>query len=184
MEPTSAPTEHAVMSRAPGWFYVWCLPILWTFPVATLWSMTILESDPHFGIVIALAEWPVLWLVDPFLLSLGSPWSSSNVVAAVATCVIGTGAMGMVGLVQDLLQVPRPRRTAAVYLIAVLASFLLMPYILWLVGVSGLLAVMLPILVAILVVFSNLVFVFGIGSVVVYALLAIVSRAFWSTPTR
>jgi hypothetical protein len=146
--------------------------------VATLWSMTILESDPHFGIVIALAEWPVLWLVDPFQLSLGLPWSSSNLVAAVAACVIGMGVMGMVGLFQDLLRVPRPRRIAAVYLIAVLASSLLMPYILWLVGISGLLTVMVPTLVAMLVVFCNLVFVFGIGSVVVYTLVAMVSRAF------
>ena len=125
-----------------------------------------------------LAEWPVLWLVDPFLLSLGSPWSSSNVVAAIATCVIGMGAMGMVGLFQDLLHVPRPRRTAAVYLIAVLASFLLMPYILWLVGISGLWMVMVTTLAAMLVVFCNLVFVFGIGSVVVYTLVAMVSLAF------
>jgi hypothetical protein len=148
--------------------------MLWVFPVATVWSMTILESDTHFGIVIAAVAWPVLWLVDLFMKSLGSPWMSSNLVAAIATCIIGTGIMAVVGFLQDLLHVPSPRRIVASYLIALLALFFLVPYISWLLGVSGLSAVMLTTLVAVLVVFCNFVSLFGIGSIAVYVVVAII----------
>jgi hypothetical protein len=151
--------------------------MMWVLPVATVWSMTILESDANFGIVIAFAEWPVLWLVDPFMRSLESPWRSSNLVAAIATCIIGIGVMGVMGLFQDLLHIPGPRRIVAVYLIALLASFLFIPYIFWLFSISGLLAVMLTALAAILVVFCNLVFVFGLGSIVAYIPVAIIRAA-------
>jgi hypothetical protein len=136
--------------------------------------MTILESDTQFGIVIAAVAWPVLWLVDLLMKSLGSPWMSSNLVAAVTTCIIGTGIMAVVGFLQDLLHVPSPRRIVAGYLIALLALLFFIPFISWLLGISGLSAVMLTILVAVLVVFCNLVFVFGIGSIVVYVLVAII----------
>lgn len=173
---SAPPVGSVVAPRGTRWFYVWWLPTVWVLAAATLWSMTLVESDSHFGIVIALAVWPVLWLVDAFMWSLGSPWVSSNAAAAVATCVFGGGILGAVGCFQDLLRVPRPRRPVVLIFVAVLASFLLIPYVSWLSGSSGVLVV-LPVLAPILVLFCNFLLIFSVGSIAVYVLAAVLRAA-------
>lgn len=80
--------------------------------------------------------------------------------------------MGTVGHFQDAVQVPHPRPSFAVGLTAMFASFLVMPYIAWVCPpiIGDVLRAMLGLLVPILIVFPNIVFLFGIGSVMVYAL--------------
>lgn len=168
MQSSPAPAHLPIEACSARWFYVWCLPTVWVFPIATLWSMTILESDPHYGILIALAEWPVLWLAGKVL-----DISSSNLDAAVAACVFGIAVMGPVGFFQDLLHVPHPKPIAAVYLIALLAAFFSVPFVLWPFGVPGFLEAMVGTLIFALVAFCNLVFVFGVGSIAVYALASV-----------
>lgn len=168
MQPFPSSADRFANPSKTRWFYVWWLPVLWVLPLATLWSMIVLaEPGSHFGIVIALAAWPVLWFVDALMESLGPPWMSSNLVAAVASCLIGAGIAGVAGLLQDLLHVPRPRRTIAIYLVVVLALVFLVPYGGWFLGVAGFLAVILTLLTMVLVVFCNLVFLLSVGTVFV-----------------
>lgn len=175
MQPSPSSADQPANPCKTRWFYVWWLPVLWVLPLATLWSMIILvEPGSHFGIVIAFAEWPVLWLEDALMKSLGPPWMSSNLVAAVLSCLIGAGIAGVAGFLQDLLHVPRPRRVIATYLVILLAIFLLVPYACRSFGIAGSLAGMLTLLTMVLVVFCNLVFLFSVGSVFVNLLRVIV----------
>ena len=141
--------------------------MLWAFPVATVWSAATIPHRPgeSNGVVIAIAVLPVLWFVDALV-----PIQSGELLHAVVTCISGIALMGLIGVLQDLLYVPRPRRIVAVSLIGVLASLSFIPYIFWLCGISdsSSLAVMFAPILFMLVVIPNLVFVFGIGSIVVY----------------
>ena len=105
--------------------------MLWIFPVASVGSMTLLEHDPHFGIVQYVAEWPVLWYGAMAVECLHPPQVLSKLVAGLAMCISGIFLMGVVGHFQDMLRVPHPRRRFAVWVAAVLASFLPMPYVAW-----------------------------------------------------
>jgi hypothetical protein len=149
--------------------------MLWVFPVATVWSAAVFSHQPgdSNGVVIAMAVFPVLWLVESFIQVFGLPRISGEVVQAVVVCISGIVVLGVVGVFQDLLRVPRPRWIVAVYLIATLASFLLIPCIAWIFGpvVGGVLPGILGLLFM-LVALPNIVCLFGIGSIVVYTLAA------------
>jgi len=168
MQSSPGPSRQPIESHGVRWFYVWCLPTLWVLPVATVWSMSIFEGGSHYGIVMALTVWPVLRLAN----RLGGPYSN-NLDQAVVACTLGCLAVGLMGILQDLLRVPSPKRIVAFSLIAMLAAFLLVPYVLWPFGVPQCLEGVLAALIFGLVIFCNLVLVFGVGSIAVYTLIAV-----------
>lgn len=96
-------------TRRPRWFYVWGAPLFWLVPIALLWQSAITEPPGSHGagLAISLAEFPILWLVDRI-------HPKTNTECAIASCVIGTCLAAVIGLVQDLLRVFRPRLRTAI----------------------------------------------------------------------
>ncbi len=146
--------------------------MLLVLPVATVWVVAISSHQPgdSNGIVIAIAILPVLWLVESFIDVWRLPIISSELVDAAIMCISGMILLGVVGLIQDLLRVPKPRPIVAIYLIATLVSFLLISCIAWILGpgFGEIFKALFMVALSIFIVFPNIVFLFGVGSIAVY----------------
>ncbi len=103
-------------SPAAGCFHVWCLPAVWLIPVGILWgisSVMSLRGDANTAATIAGIGG--LWLAD----ALGG--HHGILPNGVAVCIGAVLSMAVVGLLQDLLRVPR--RIIVLYDAVPLVSF-------------------------------------------------------------
>jgi len=102
------------------WFHLWCLPTLWVVPVCSLWVIVWLNNlcgDATGDLLIA--GFVGLWLAEVLGHVLGP--HTSAIVAVFAQCIGGVLVMGMVGLFQDFLHVPK--RIVVLYVITPLLTF-------------------------------------------------------------
>jgi hypothetical protein len=97
-------------SRTKTWFYIWGSPLMWALPTAMAWMA--LHADIGSGEMMLAIVWPVMRL--SYLLS---PTLTSTLLGPV---ILGTVVMGITGLLQDLLDVPRSIWLVVAYLIALL----------------------------------------------------------------
>jgi hypothetical protein len=101
----------------PRWFYVWSSLLMWVLPASI---PIVLSQHGDDGIVIFLAAWPVVMLAD----ATEYVWPK-QIFGLPSSIVAITVVMGVLGLLQDLLRVPRSKWVIIVYLIVLLLPLLL-----------------------------------------------------------
>jgi hypothetical protein len=100
-------------------FHFWCLPVLWWAPVLVLWFIVwVTNQHGDSNMVLLFAGFPGIWLAGLISPSLSGV---SMFLDALAQCFGGLLVMGMIGLFQDMLHVPK--RIVVFYVMAALVSF-------------------------------------------------------------
>jgi len=109
-------SDKVVRSSGARWFHLWCLPVLWMIPLASFLAIVWLcNLRGDAAMASAIAALPGLWLTGMFGLH------PSEIVAVSTDCVGGVLVMGVVGLFQDMLHVPK--RIVILYVAVPLVSF-------------------------------------------------------------
>lgn len=158
-----SPIAQRDSPRTGGFFHVWCLPGVWLIPVVVLLGIdfaTNARGDAKgFSTLAGFAGW---WLAAEL------PNRHGDAEAALALCGGGMIVMGLVGLFQDLLGVPR--KIVLVYIAVPVGSFICLHILPRLFGNVGGPLVHLQLL---LLHFCGALYVLSVGSCVVYVLLFI-----------